>query len=104
MSLRQDLIPLALTGKKYKGKGEENDIYTIMTAGSILNAQLKLLGCCQNSWTDIVKVEALRHAGMPPILTPTTSDINMSIVNKTLSRCVCGLADGEAGRIWLGIF
>lgn len=100
MSLRQDLIPLASTGKKYKGKGEENDIYTIMTAGSILNAQLKLLGCCQNSWTDIVKVEALRHAGMPPIPTPTTSNIvNMSIVNKTLSRCMCGWADGEADRI-----
>lgn len=80
LSLHQDLIPLASTGKKYKGKGEENAIYTIMTVGSVLNSQLRLLGCCQNSWTDIVNVEALGHKERPPILTPITSDIvNMSI-------------------------
>lgn len=67
LSLHQDLIPLSSTGKKHKGKVEESDIYTIMTAGSILNAQLRLLGCCQNSWTDIVSVEALSDVGMPPI-------------------------------------
>lgn len=64
--LHQNLISLASTGKKYKSKGERNDIYTIITAGSALNAQLRLLGCCQNSWTDIVNVEALSHAGTPP--------------------------------------
>lgn len=80
LSLHQDLIPLASTGKKYKGKGEENAIYTIMTVGSVLNSQLRLLGCCQNSWTDIVNVEALSHKERPPILTPITSDIvNMSV-------------------------
>lgn len=88
LSLHEHLIPLASTGKKYKGKSEENDIYTIMTAGSILNVQLRLLGCCQNSWTDIVNVEAPSHVGMPPIPTPTTSDIvNMSIVKMDLLCC-----------------
>lgn len=69
-AFHQDLILVVFTCKKYKVKGVKNYIYTIKTARSILNAQLWLLGFCQNSLTNIVNVEALSHEGMPPFPPP----------------------------------